>query len=83
MKKYIIKFEYVQKYDCESEIEANSYEEAMDLFEEKPLSMLNRHTSVPFKDIPKEEPIFHVSSVTENDKEVYKDIRKIKAELTV
>lgn len=83
MKKYIIKFEYVKKYDCESEIEANSYEEAMDLFEEKPLSMLNRHTSVPFKDVPKEEPIFHVSSVTENGKEVYKDIRKIKAELTV
>ena len=83
MKKYIIKFEYVQKYDCESEIEANSYEEAMDLFEEKPLSMLHKHISVPFKDIPEEEPIFHVSSVTENGKEVYKDIRKIKAELTV
>lgn len=83
MKKYIIKFEYVQKYDCESEIEANSYEEAMDAFEKKPLGMLNRHISVPFKDIPEEEPIFHVSSVTENGKEVYKDIRKIKAELTV
>lgn len=83
MKKYIIKFEYVERYDCEAEIEANSYEEAMDLFEEKPLSMLNRHTSVPFKDIPEEEPIFHVSSVTENGKEVYKDIRKFKAELTV
>lgn len=45
--------------------------------------MLNRHTLVPFKNIPEEEPIFHVSSVTENNKEVYKDIRKIKAELTV
>ena len=55
----------------------------MDTFEKNPLSMLNRHTSVPFKDIPEEEPIFHVSSVTENGKEVYKDIRKFKAELTV
>lgn len=83
MKKYIVKFEYIERYDCESEIEANSYEEAMDAFEKKHLGMLNRHISVPFKDIPKEEPIFHVSSVLEKGKEIYKDVRRIKTELTV
>lgn len=83
MKKYVIKFEYTKKYNCESEIEANSYEEAMDIFEKNPLSNLKKHVSVPFREIPKEEPIFHVSNVTENGKEVYKDIRRIKAELTV
>lgn len=83
MKKYVIKFEYVKKYECESEIEANSYEEAMDTFEKNPLSMLNKHTSVPFKDVPKEEPIFHVSSVLEKGKEIYKDVRRIKTKLTV
>lgn len=83
MKKYVIKFEYVERYNCEAEIEAENYEEAMDTFEKNPLGMLNKHVSVPFKEIPKEEPIFHVSNVTENGKEVYKDIRKFKAELTV
>ena len=83
MKKYVIKFEYVERYNCEAEIEANSYEEAINFFEENPLGMLNKHTSVPFKKIPKEEPIFHVSSVLEKGKEIYKDVRKIKTELTV
>lgn len=83
MKKYVIKFEYVERYDCEAEIEANSYEEAMDTFEKNPLGMLHKHTSVPFKDVPKEEPIFHVSSVLEKGKEIYKDVRIIKTELTV
>lgn len=83
MKKYVIKFEYTKKYICESKIEAESYEEAMDIFEKNPLSMMNKHVSVPFSEIPKEEPIFHVSNVTEDGKEIYKDIRKLKSELTI
>ncbi len=56
-------------------IEANSYKEAMDIFEESPFDYLE-----------KEEPdnvqglMYHVSQVTENGKVVYKNDRKVNAE---
>lgn len=75
MKKYVIKFEHVEESTYTAIVEANSYEEAMDIFEES-----------PFECIEEEEPdtvqglTYHVSEVTENGEVVYKDDRKVIAE---
>lgn len=81
MKKYVIKFEHLQKIECFVEIEACSYEEAMDLFEKNPFRNARYSKTEQFEEA--ENKGFHVSRVTEDGKEVYKDIRKFKAELTV
>ena len=75
MKKYVIKFEHVEESKYTAIVEANSYEEAMDIFEESPFDYLE-----------KEEPddkqglTYHVSEVTENGEVVYKNDRKVIAE---
>ena len=75
MKKYVIKFEHVKESTYTALVEANSYEEAMDIFEES-----------PFERIEDEEPDtvqglkYHVSEVTENGEVVYKNDRKVNAE---
>lgn len=75
MKKYVIKFEHVEESTYTAIVEANSYKEAMDIFEES-----------PFECIEDEEPdtvqglMYHVSEVTENGKVVYKNDRKVNAE---
>ena len=75
MKKYVIKFEHVEESTYTAIVEANSYEEAMDIFEEN-----------PFDYTKKEEPdktqgvAWNVSEVTENGKVVYKNDRKVNAE---
>ena len=75
MKKYVIKFEHVGESTYTAIVEANSYEEAMDIFEES-----------PFECIEDEEPdtvqglTYHVSEVTENGEVVYKNDRKVNAE---
>lgn len=75
MKKYVIKFEHVEESTYTAIVEANSYEEAMDIFEES-----------PFECIEEEEPdtvqglTYHVSEVTENGEVVYKNDRKVIAE---
>lgn len=75
MKKYVIKFEHVEESTYTAVVEANSYEEAMDIFEESPFDYLE-----------KEEPdnvqglMYHVSEVTENGEVVYKNDRKVFAE---
>ena len=75
MKKYVIKFEHVEESTYTAVVEANSYEEAMDIFEES-----------PFECIEDEEPdtvqglTYHVSEVTENGEVVYKNDRKVNAE---
>lgn len=75
MKKYVIKFEHVEESTYTAVVEANSYEEAMDIFEES-----------PFECIEEEEPdtvqglTYHVSEVTENGEVVYKNDRKVFAE---
>ena len=75
MKKYVIKFEHVEESTYTAIVEANSYEEAMDIFEESPFDYLE-----------KEEPddkqglTYHVSEVTENGEVVYKNDRKVIAE---
>lgn len=75
MKKYVIKFEHVEESTYTDIVEANSYEEAMDIFEES-----------PFECIEDEEPdtvqgiTYHVSEVTEDGEVVYKNDRKVIAE---
>lgn len=75
MKKYVIKFEHVKESTYTAIVEANSYEEAMDIFEES-----------PFDYTKKEEPdykqglMYHVSEVTEDGEVVYKNDRKVNAE---
>lgn len=75
MKKYVIKFEHVEESTYTAIVEANSYEEAMDIFEES-----------PFECIEEEEPdtvqglTYHVSEVTEDGEVVYKNDRKVIAE---
>mgnify|MGYP000492116903 FL=1 len=75
MKKYVIKFEHVEESKYTAIVEAESYEEAMDIFEES-----------PFECIEDEEPdtvqglTYHVSEVTENGEVVYKNDRKVIAE---
>lgn len=72
MKKYVIKFEHVEESTYTALVEANSYEEAMDIFEESPFDYLED-----------EEPdytqgqAFHVSKVTEDDKIVYENSKKL------
>ena len=75
MKKYVIKFEHVEESTYTAIVEANSYEEAMDIFEES-----------PFECIEEEEPdtvqglMYHVSEVTEDGEVVYENNRKVIAE---
>ena len=75
MKKYVIKFEHVEEKTYTAIVEANSYEEAMDIFEES-----------PFEYTKKEEPdnvqglMYHVSEVTKDGEVVYKNDRKVIAE---
>lgn len=75
MKKYVIKFEHVEESTYTAIVEANSYKEAMDIFEES-----------PFECIEDEEPdtvqglTYHVSEVTENGEVIYKNDRKVIAE---
>ena len=74
MKKYVIKFEHVEESTYTAIVEANSYEEAMDIFEES-----------PFDYIEDEEPdsvqgqAFHVSKVTETEdgKVVYEKSKEL------
>ena len=75
MKKYVSKFEHVKESTYTASVEANSYEEAMDIFEESPFDYLE-----------KEEPdnvqglMYHVSEVTKDGEVIYKNDRKVIAE---
>ena len=75
MNKYVIKFSHVEESEYTAIVEAESYEEAMDIFEESPFEFL--------KD---EEPdsvqghAFHVSKVTEDGEVVYEKSKKLIAE---
>ena len=75
MKKYVIKFEHVEEKTYTAIVEANSYEEAMDIFEES-----------PFECIEDEEPditqgvAWNVRKVTENGNLVYGNNKRLIAE---
>lgn len=75
MKKYVIKFEHVEESTYTAVVEANSYEEAMDIFEESPFDYLEDE-----EPDNKQGLMYHVSEVTENGEVVYKNDRKVIAE---
>lgn len=72
MKKYVIKFEHVEESTYTAIVEANSYKEAMDIFEESPFDYLE-----------KEEPdnvqglMYHVSEVTKDGEVVYRNSKEL------
>ena len=72
MNKYVIKFSHVEESTYTAIVEANSYEEAMDIFEESPFDYLED-----------EEPdsvqgqAFHVSKVTEDGEVVYEKSKEL------
>ena len=75
MNKYVINFSHVEESEYTAIVEAESYEEAMDIFEES-----------PFEFLEDEEPdsvqghAFHVSKVTENGEVVYEKSKKLNVE---
>mgnify|MGYP000865464419 FL=1 len=75
MNKYVIKFSHVEESEYTAIVEAESYEEAMDIFEES-----------PFEFLEDEEPdsvqghAFHVSKVTENGEVLYEKSKKLNVE---
>lgn len=75
MNKYVIKFSHVEESKYTAIVEAESYEEAMDIFEESPFDYLED-----------EEPdsvqgyAFHVSKVTEDGEVVYEKSKKLNVE---
>lgn len=72
MNKYVIKFNHVEESEYTAVVEANSYEEAMDIFEESPFDYLED-----------EEPdsvqgyAFHISKVTEDGEVVYEKSKEL------
>ena len=72
MNKYVIKFSHVEESKYTAIVEAESYEEAMDIFEES-----------PFECIEDEEPDsvqgyeFYVSKVTEDGDIVYEKSKEL------
>ena len=72
MNKYVIKFSHVEESKYTAIVEAESYEEAMDIFEESPFDYLED-----------EEPdsvqgqAFHVSKVTEDGEVVYEKSKEL------
>ena len=72
MNKYVIKFSHVEESEYTAIVEAESYEEAMDIFEES-----------PFEFLEDEEPdsvqghAFHVSKVTEDGDVVYEKSKEL------
>lgn len=75
MKKYVIKFEHVEESTYTAIVEANSYEEAMDIFEENPLECIEEDEPDTVQGLT-----YHVSEVTEDGEVVYKNDRKVIAE---
>lgn len=72
MKKYVIKFEHVEESTYTAVVEANSYEEAMDIFEEGPFDYIEDEESDTVQG-----QAFHVSKVSENNEVVYENSKKL------
>lgn len=74
MKKYVIKFEHVEESTYTAIVEANSYEEAMDIFEESPFDYLEDEEPEGVRGLT-----YHVSEVTEDGKFVYRNSKNLVA----
>ena len=75
MNKYVIKFNHVEENEYTAVVEANSYEEAMDIFEESPFDYLEKEEPDGVEGID-----YYVSKVTENGEVVYEEIKELIAE---
>ena len=75
MKKYVIKFEHVEESTYTAIVEAESYEEAMDIFEESPFDYLEDEEPDGVNGID-----YYVSKVTENGEVVYEKTKELIAE---
>lgn len=75
MNKYVIKFSHVEESEYTAIVEAESYEEAMDIFEESPFDYLEDKEPDSVQG-----HAFHVSKVTEDGEVVYKKSKKLNVE---
>ena len=75
MKKYVIKFEHVEESKYTAIVEAESYEEAMDISEESPFDYLEDEEPDAVQRLT-----YHVSEVTEDGKFVYRNSKELIAE---
>jgi len=75
MNKYVIKFNHVEESEYTAIVEAESYEEAMDIFEESPFEYLEDEEPDSVNGID-----YYVSKVTENGEVVYEKTKKLIAE---
>ena len=75
MKKYVIKFEHVEESTYTAIVEAESYEEAMDIFEESPFEYLEDEEPESIQGLT-----YHVSKVTEDGEVVYEKSKKLNVE---
>ena len=75
MNKYVIKFSHVEESEYTVVVEAESYEEAMDIFEESPFDFLEDEEPDNVNGID-----YYVSKVTENGEVVYENIKELIAE---
>ena len=75
MKKYVIKFSHVEESEYTAVVEAGSYEEAMDIFEESPFDYLEDEEPDCVNGID-----YYVSKVTENGEVVYEKTKELIAE---
>lgn len=73
--KYVIKFEHVDETAYTAVVEADSYEEAMDIFEKSPFEYVENLEGDDSRNVD-----WHVSEVTEDGENVvYKNNRRLEA----
>lgn len=72
MRKYVIKFSHVEESKYTAIVEAESYEEAMDIFEESPFEYLEDEEPDSVQGLT-----YHVSEVTEDGKVVYEKSKEL------
>lgn len=72
MKKYVIKFSHVEESKYTAIVEAESYEEAMDIFEESPFDYLEDEEADSVQGYE-----FYVSKVTEDGDVVYEKSKEL------
>ena len=72
MNKYVIKFNHVEESEYTAIVEAESYQEAMDIFEESPFEYLEDEEPDGVNGID-----YYVSKVTENGEVVYEKTKEL------
>ena len=75
MNKYVIKFSHVEESKYTAIVEAESYEEVMNIFEKSPFGYAKKEEPES-----RENVAWNVSEVTENSKVMYENSRQLIAE---